>query len=486
LSFLNRNTSTNPMSHDDLLRMLDLEGTVASPANEPLNITPADEHARPAATSPTVLKLDEWGLRRGDDLLAESERLRECLADVGRPELQGQAVADFHAAAFELDPQLNEGCSDSLRWEFLKQLMETPEYHELRASTVGNTVASEIAATAFASQYAELRKDREPDEKQEPRDKRHGDDSLDAEMAVMRHVAKAVSEASREVDEAREAAAAVGMGPGAPGSNDPQAIAALYKRVRCDPTLKRICELAGRYRRVAQSRQRQKDTHGLDDVVGVVMDADLGRLLPHELAKLALPEFEDDTLRRLVERQTQCREYRAMEPVAKGPILVSVDESGSMCGDKVHTAKALALALAWIARQQRRWCGLVAYSGGSGERLLPLPPGRWNEVGVLDWLAEFIGGGSTLDVPVQELPDYYQRLSAPVGKTDVILITDAICCIPKKLQQAFLAWKQKVQARVISLIVASEPGDLAGISDEVHKVPSLAVTEAAVERVLSI
>jgi hypothetical protein len=39
---------------------------------------------------------------------------------------------------------------------------------------------------------------------------------------------------------------------------------------------------------------------------------------------------------------------------------------------------------------------------------------------------------------------------------------------------------------VVSLIVASEPGDLAGISDEVHKVPSLAVTEAAVERVLSI
>jgi hypothetical protein len=43
-----------------------------------------------------------------------------------------------------------------------------------------------------------------------------------------------------------------------------------------------------------------------------------------------------------------------------------------------------------------------------------------------------------------------------------------------------------VQARVISLIIQSEPGDLTAISDEIHKVPSLAVTEAAVERVLSI
>ena len=88
----------------------------------------------------------------------------------------------------------------------------------------------------------------------------------------------------------------MGIGAGSPGSNDPKAVAALYRRVRNNATLKRICELAGRYRRVAQSKQRRKTTHGLDDVVGVVLDGELGRLLPQELAKLAMPEFEDDTL----------------------------------------------------------------------------------------------------------------------------------------------------------------------------------------------
>ncbi|MGH7225446.1 MAG: hypothetical protein ACRELF_19675, partial [Gemmataceae bacterium] len=245
-------------------------------------------------------------------------------------EQQAQAVADFHGAAFEFDPQLNENCSDPLRWDFIKQLLETPECHELRAATVLNDTASEIAATAFAGQYAELRKERDEDEKKE-RGKEDGPGhDFGAEIAVLKHVSKALSEASKEVEEAREAAAAMGMGPGSPGSNDPRAIAALFKRVRSDPMLRRICELAGRYRRVAQSKQRRKATHGLDDVVGVVMDADLGRLLPQELAKLAIPEFEDDTLRRLVERQTMCREYQATEPVAKGPIIVSIDESGSM------------------------------------------------------------------------------------------------------------------------------------------------------------
>lgn len=482
------------MSNDELLKMLDLAGSEAAPQGTPLSVMASEAAATPTVPrSSTALQLDGWALRRGEDLLRESERLQTCLADFGGWQQQSHAVADFHGAAFEYEPQLNETCDDELRGEFLRQLLETPECHQLRASTVLNPLASEIAAAAFAKQYAELRQERQ--ERQERDSVQGGGGSspdaasksgLGDELEVLRHASRAVVEAAEEVEEAKEAAAALGMGAGAPGSNDPKAIAELFKRVRSDPNLKRICELAGRYRRVAQSRQRRKAAHGLDDVVGVVMDGDLGRLLPHELAKLAIPEFEDDVLRRLVERQTQCREYRAMEPVAKGPILVSVDESGSMCGEKAHTAKALALALAWIARQQRRWCGLVAYSGDSGERLLVLPPGRWNEIALMDWLAEFIGCGSSLDVPVRELPDYYQRLSAPAGKTDVILITDAICHIPGELRGPFLAWKQKAQARVISLVIESTPGDLAAISDEIHQVASLAVSETAVERVLSI
>jgi uncharacterized protein with von Willebrand factor type A (vWA) domain len=282
-----------------------------------------------------------------------------------------------------------------------------------------------------------------------------------------------------------EAAAAVGMGPGLPGGNDPRKIAALFRRVRDNPTLRRVCELAGRYRLLAQSKQRRKTAHGMDDLVGVTLGGDVGKLLPAELARLAIPDCEDDVLRRLAERQAQCREHRAVEPVARGPIIVVADESGSMQGEKAHTAKALALALAWVARQQRRWCALVAFSGDTGERLLALPPHRWDEAALLDWLEAFLGGGSSRDVPVVEMPDYYRRLGAPVGDTDVLFITDALCRLPPDVQKRFLEWKRQAQARLITLVVEGEPGDLTAISDEVHKVPSLAVTEEAVGRVLS-
>src|SRR4029077_17206100 len=132
-------------------------------------------------------------------------------------------------------------------------------------------------------------------------------------------------------------------------------------------------------------------------------------------------------LRRLIERQCMAREFRSLEPVGKGPIVLVVDESGSMEGNKVHTAKAMALALAWIARQQKRWCALCAYSGDSGERLLPLPPGRWDEHALAEWLIAFLGRGSSLDVPVRELPRMLADLNAPPGETDIVVVTDCVC-----------------------------------------------------------
>jgi len=461
------------VNKDDLLRLLDLQGKeppkeVADPIITPADQPPADD------LSPTALRLDAWGLRRGADLLAESHRLQQT-------NLDALAVADFHGAAFEFDPALVGKCQDALRRAFLDQLLQTPAYRALHAQTRLDPVAAGIAATAFGEQFAALRQGHERGPSKD-----EAGDSLDAEMATLRAIGKAVAEAGKEVEECREACAALGLGPGSPGSNDPHAIAALFRRVRSSPTLRRICELAGRYRRLAQSRQRRKATHGIDDVVGVVLDGDVGRLLPTELARLADDDLTDDLLRRLVERQAMCREHHATEPVGKGPICVVVDESGSMAGPKVETAKALALALAWVARQQRRWCALVAYSGESGERLLALPPGRWDEAALADWLESFIGRGSDLDVPLRELPGYFRRLRCPAGVTDVVAVTDALVRVPGDVRDAFNAWKKESQVRVISLVIRSRPGDLAGVSDEVHVVDHLGVEAEAVGRVLGI
>ncbi len=128
----------------------------------------------------------------------------------------------------------------------------------------------------------------------------------------------------------------------------------------------------------------------------------------------------------------------------------------------------------------------LSYSGNSGERLLALPPNRWDEGSLADWLSEFIGGGSDLDVPLRELPRMYQEIGAPRGITDVVLITDCHCRIPQPVRESFLAWKKSVTARVLTLVVGDVPGDLEGVSDEVFRVADIDPASEAIGRVLSL
>jgi uncharacterized protein with von Willebrand factor type A (vWA) domain len=470
------------MSHDDLLKLLDLDGADAGPAPaDPLADAPAG--GEKGAANPNAMDVDEWTGRRGEDLAAERP-------DAG---LTPEDLADFHAAAFDADPTLLPACADPRKHAYLAQLMETPEYQSLRTSTLLNEAAASLAALRLGEAFAGLKAEDAAKEKAKPapakmkpgRGTAKPGDDMAEEMRLLRAVAGAVAEAADDVAELEDLASACGMG-GEGGRRDPKRIAELFRRVRSSAKLRRIMELAGRYRMVAQSKQRRKTTHGMDDLVGVTLDGEVGRLVASELARLALPETELDALRRVVERQAMCRDHRASEPVGKGPIIVAVDESGSMHGDKVDTAKALALALAWVARRQRRWCGLVAYSGDTGHRLLALPPGGWDEVAVLGWLEPFLGGGSSLDVPVREMPEFYRRLGAPAGRTDVVFVTDAICHIPAAIKESFLAWKAAAKARLVTLVIESQPGDLEAVSDEVHSVANLDADREEVGRVLSL
>jgi uncharacterized protein with von Willebrand factor type A (vWA) domain len=452
------------MNNDELNKLFDLEGgTLPSSGFEPTQ--------KPAETSLTALKLDQWSLRKGNELLVESPRLRKL-------NLSSDAVADLHAAAFLPNPELEESCIDPLRKEFIQELLSTPAYQSLHESTKLNTVAAEIAAVSFADQFSVLvaRVEASP---QTPEPK-----GLDVVViASASHAARLATEGVQELESVTQA---MGMGPGEPGSSDVNAIAATFKAARSNKALMRICALAGKFRQLAQGLHKARSKTGFEEVTGLESGGDISRLIPSELMKIGIPDLELDLLRRLVERQCLCREFESTEKVGMGPIVVVQDESGSMCGSRNESAKAIALTLAWIARKQNRWCGLVAYSGDSGHRVLSLPPERWNQVDLLDWLGSFLGCGSDQDVPVREMPAIFTEIGAPVGKTDLVYITDAELRISQKKATEYNSWKASVKARLISLVLNTEPGHLTLISDEVHLINSLDPAEAGVKKVFSL
>jgi len=78
------------------------------------------------------------------------------------------------------------------------------------------------------------------------------------------------------------------------------------------------------------------------------------RLLPHELLSLHHPVLRKDFYRRFLDQELIQYSLRGVEEKGKGPMIVCLDGSSSMSGDKEIWSKAVTLTLLEIARKQRR------------------------------------------------------------------------------------------------------------------------------------
>jgi len=447
------------------------------------------------------LKLDRWGKRRGLELVRDQMHRAACGIEGPPPGEQadgsetpytaeeeewGRTLADLHGAAFEPQLDTNPKCKDELRQQFMEQLLETPDFKEMRENTVLNPAAAEIATGAFAKQFA-IRV------AEAKRDAGQGGTGADGDILTMKAAAAACAGAAAAVNEFKDACDMTGAGGREAGKMDRERMSKMFKRVRHSPRLANIAKLAGRFRRLAQSKQRQKVTHGADETVGITVGDEIGKMVPAELSKLMDPTLALDTFRRLSERQVLVRETRASEPVGKGPIVVVVDESGSMSGTPIETAKALALALAWIARKQKRWCVLVSFSDGNaigpGAECI-LPPNKPNEAALLDWLEHFYGGGTDPWVPCQTVPRKrwaeYVKQGMARGKTDMVVITDGALGMPEDLKADYLKFKAEEKCKLTTISIGCDPGPFGAVSDHVHKVPAITTESDEIGEVLSI
>lgn len=493
------------MNTDDIFAALGMSGDDAAPAAD-LSVTEyagtaAGGGDAPAGPTPNAVRLPAptWARRRGRQLL-DALGDGDAAASAGPLDLGDDddatldAATDCYAAAYEVKPELTDACTDPVRHDFFRALLESPEFAGLHANTQLDPYFSELAAAQFAGELAQMRGARRqraaerPPGKQTPQEQ--GRERQADEVAAIAAAHQAATAAQKDVEDAQAAAAAAGVGEGGGGKLDGRRIGQLMKQIRQQPQLARIFEWAGRYRRLAAAKQRQKSLHGQDEVVGPTCGDDLTRLLDSELANLASGDLEDEFLLRLTQKRLGVRETRGVEPVGKGPVLVWLDESGSMSGEKIVTAKALALAMAWVARQQGRFCCLMGWSDGNQRRQLVLPPGRPSataDAELVAWLTAMWNGGTT--PPLHDAEQWYAASGAPAGKTDILLVTDGEfdgSALAPAAVAAFAAWKTQRQARVIGIGIGAGKKSLGAVCDEVHIVASLGVDSDAVGRAVSI
>ncbi len=443
--------------------------------------------------SDTCVWMDKWSERRGYELYHESAAIRKALRLLDCDERTKEAAAaDFFALAFEPDVCFAYNAKNQKLLKYLEAIRDTVAFRQLQADTVYDDMSSEIAAVQFAREYGKIEsKIEEPTKTTEGEGEGEGEgdgegdgegksDSLSD--ALKQAITKAVKKASGEVDEVNDMCEAFGKGGSGDGARsgdvDTRRTIELFNRAKRNSDLKRISQLAGRYRRIAQSVQQSKVQRGQDDMVGVEMGGKFSQLLASERFKLAcgIPEIEDAATMRLLEHRAMVRDHRKNEPIGAGPIVIVCDESGSMHGEQIHQAKAISLAMYWLAKQQNRWCCLMGFSGGDIPNLLTLKPEDQQDMTekVFDWCEHFFSGGNECDLPIYEMPTLWKKLEAPEGKTDVLMVTDAHAEANELGINEWNEWKANSQAKVTTICIGGYlneencTGTIPAISDSVE------------------
>jgi Mg-chelatase subunit ChlD len=294
---------------------------------------------------------------------------------------------------------------------------QLPAFARLAAECQGDPMA---AGTAVEALMAEIR----PEPPQEPEYAQGGPPG-----PSRRVVAGACEKASAAVEELRETMEGLGdVGfRGMPGNTSgmggampAKAIRMLAARLKSDARLKQIALLAGRFKRIAASKRRQRLKHGADETANIEQGADLGRLLPSELLKLTHPKLRPAFIRTYLERAALQYQLVGNEPLGKGPLVVLLDKSGSMDGPRDVWATALTLALLDQVRHERRAFALVCFDYQVKFEALVKPGENLPEQGLFVACA----GGTEIGAAIARGLEMIKANEGPLRKADIVLVTD--------------------------------------------------------------
>jgi uncharacterized protein with von Willebrand factor type A (vWA) domain len=283
---------------------------------------------------------------------------------------------------------------------------------------------------------------------------------------------------SRQLAESGEESRSWGTGLGAGGRSSPGRQIELGRRLATNPKLRKLAQLVGRMREHALALRRRPFERASEEVFEVRPGRDLERLLPPELIALRHPLRRREFTRRLVEGQLLTYGLRGAEEHGRGPMIVCLDGSSSMAGEKEIWSKAVALTLLEIARRQRRLFRFICFSSAETPLFtLDLNPPAHHEVKedrALDVAEYFPGGGTDFMIPLDAALDCLR--AARYRRGDVVLVTDGECRVEPEWLARFQAEKKKLGFAVYAVLIdvgQSSRDTLASFSDRVTSVSAL-------------
>jgi uncharacterized protein with von Willebrand factor type A (vWA) domain len=496
---------------------------------------------RAPAPASLWVETDSYDRAAFRDLCEESESLRDLIASGANllPHFEG-FVVDLFAALFKLNVVLREPAdvrpSAGFFGVLLRQIVQTPMLRGLRETTALDETRAGLAALLLGERLLELIRSeriitraemldywsvdrqlaeieaREEEassaEELSERASEAGRRQLAALQKRMRReneaasrrvrqtaaemqrriedgaaphaarVVQQVAEVQRGMGEVQEESAAWARQLGGGGRSDPGRQIELGKHLATNPKLRRLGQMVGRMREQALALRRKMFERADEEAFEVRWGTELSRLLPRELVSLHHPVLRRDFARRFLEGELLQYELRGVDTKGRGPMVVCLDVSSSMAGDKEIWSKAVTLTLLDIARRQRRRFRSISFSSPETPlHVLDLAHSDGLEPDlrhVFDLAEYFPGGGTDFQRPLDASVDCLRK--ARYRRGDVVFITDGECRVDPAWLEAFRTEKKKLGFSVFSVLIDVGPNSVATVrefSDRVATVSQL-------------
>lgn len=301
-------------------------------------------------------------------------------------------------------------------------------------------------------------------------------------QATQRLQAEAIKVA-QELEDAADEAETWGETIGTGERTPPGQKLELGRRLAGNEKLKKLARMVGRMKFHALSLRKKVFERANEELLEIEQGDALHRLLPHELLSLHHPILRKDFQRRFLDRELIQYSLRGVEEKGKGPMIVCLDGSSSMSGDKEIWSKAVTLTLLEIARKQRRLFRSICFSSAETPlQVLDMNPRDRYEVEtktIMDLAEYFPGGGTDFQKPLDAALDCLRQ--SRFKKGDIVFITDGECQVEPDWAERFRREKDRLGFSLFSILIDMGPaslGTLKEFSDRISTIKQLTGDEA--------
>lgn len=288
---------------------------------------------------------------------------------------------------------------------------------------------------------------------------------------------------AQELEDATEETATWGDTIGTGQRTPPGQKLELGRRLAGNEKLKKLARMVGRMKFNALALRKKVFERSSEELLEVEQGDALHRLLPHELLSLHHPVLRKDFYRRFLDQELIQYSLRGVEEKGKGPMIVCLDGSSSMSGDKEIWSKAVTLTLLEIARKQRRLFRSICFSSADTPlQTLDMNARDRYEIetkAVMDLAEYFPGGGTDFQKPLDAALDCLRQ--SRFKKGDIVFITDGECQVDPQWAENFRDEKERLGFSLFSVLIDMGPaslGTLKEFSDRITTIRQLTGEEA--------